>query len=60
MCKDSVFVSTLARKAKCFLCLEQIIVDSNKIFDWENCLLIILSCQFIVVFRKQSFVDILY
>ena len=23
--------------------LEQIVVDSNKSFDWENCLLIILS-----------------
>ena len=43
MCKDSEFVSTLAKKSNRFLSLEKIIVDSNKIFDWENCLLIILS-----------------
>ena len=42
MCKDSVFVLTLARKSKCFLSYEQIIVDSNKIFGGENCLLIII------------------
>ena len=34
---------TLTRKSKCFLSYEQIIVDSNKIFGGENCLLIILS-----------------
>ena len=44
MCKDSVFVTTLAGKSKCFLSLEQTIADSNKIFDWEDCLLIILTC----------------
>ena len=43
MCKDSVFVSTLERKSKCFLSSEQIIVDFNMIFGLENCLLIILS-----------------
>ena len=36
-------VSTLARKSKCFLSYFEIIVDSNKIFGWENCLFIILS-----------------
>ena len=44
MCKDSVFVLTLARKSKCFLSCEQIIiVDSIEIFVGENCFLIILS-----------------
>ena len=31
------------KKTKCFFPLEQIIVDSNKIFGWENCLLTVLS-----------------
>ena len=42
MCKDSMFMLTLARKSKCFLSYEQIIVDSNKIFGGKNCLLIII------------------
>ena len=43
MYKDSVFVLTLARKSKCFLSYEQIIiVDSIEIFVGENCLFIIL------------------
>ena len=37
MCKDSVFVSTLARKSKCFLSWQQVVIDSNKILRKQSC-----------------------
>ena len=42
MCKDSAFVFALATNRNVFAPNRKI-VDSNKVFGWENCMLTILS-----------------